>query len=77
MAELGVSQPLEQRDGQTDSRAENNAADCIRIEWEAGRYLGKKVAAEKEEETSVSVWSSRADRDWEGAAGQKDRQPDR
>lgn len=55
MAELGVSQPLEQRDGQTDSRSENNAADCIRIEWEAGRYLGKKVAAEKEEETSCGL----------------------
>lgn len=58
-------------DRHADSRAENNAADCIRTEWEAGRYLGKKVAAEKEEETSVSVWSSRADR--ETGRGQRGR----
>lgn len=32
----------------TDRKTENNAGDCIRIEWEAGHYLGKKVGAEKE-----------------------------
>lgn len=45
------------------------------MEWEAGRYLGKKVGAEEEEDTSESARQS-------GGAGirapgQKDRRPDR
>lgn len=47
----------------TDRRTGNNAADCIRMEWEASRYLGKKVGAEKGEDTSENVWSSSADRE--------------
>lgn len=43
---------------QADGRSENNAADCIRMEWEAGRYLGKKVGAEEEEDTSESARQS-------------------
>lgn len=47
MAWLSVSQPLEQRGtqtgGHTDRKAENNAGNCIRIEWEEDYYLGKKV----------------------------------
>lgn len=49
-----------QADRHTDRSAENNAGDCIRIEWEAGYYLGKKVGAEKED-SLVSVWSTNAD----------------
>lgn len=52
-----------QADRHADRRTENNAADCIRMEWEAGRYLGKKVGAEKEEDISENVWSSSADRE--------------
>lgn len=48
---------------QADRRTENNAADCIRMEWEAGRYLGKNAGAEKEEDALENVWSSRADRE--------------
>lgn len=63
MARLSVSQPLEEHSIQTDRQAgghadrktENNAGNCIRIEWEAGYYLGKKVGAEKEEDGSVRV----------------------
>lgn len=57
MARLSVSQSLEehsrqtdrQAGGHTDRKTENNASNCIRIEWEAGYYLGKKVGAAKED----------------------------
>lgn len=43
------------RQADTDRKTENNAGNCIRIEWEAGYYLGKKVGAKKEEDSSLRV----------------------
>lgn len=65
-----------------DRKTEDNAANCRRIEWEAGYYLGKKVGAEKEEDSFVSVWSPNADSEVDSEAGiragvQEDRQADR
>lgn len=34
---------------------------AIVVEWEAGYYLGKKVGAQKEEDSSVRVRSKKAD----------------
>lgn len=71
-----------QTDGHTDRKTENNAGNCIRIEWEGGYYLGKKVRAQREEDSQVRVRADRENLEAGGKAGiwageQEDRQADR
>lgn len=53
-----------------DRKSENNASDCVRIEWEAGDYLGKKVRAQKDRRRSGA-------NDLREAGEPEDRQADR
>lgn len=66
---IAVFRAARQARRHTDRKTENNAANCKRIEWEAEHYLGKKVGAEEEGDSLVSVWSSNAD-SAESAGGQ-------
>lgn len=62
---------------------ENNAGDCIRIEWEAGYYLGKEswsAGRVRQFGESVVFYESKIARDSEAgiwAGEQEDRQADR
>lgn len=56
-----TAQAHRQAGGHTDRKTENNAVDCIRTEWEAGYYLGKKVGAQREEDSWVRVRCRTAD----------------